>query len=249
MRIFFILLLTLSSICTQAKTDSRAVHICFERWWPYSFVNEQKQVRGIEVDIIKSALIGTPYRVTFHELPYRRCLAGVADGTFDFTLHVDEADGFPIIDVSFTTWLLSLAVKQGRFSNPDDFYQLAAPRVMISEDYSYPEAAVQGLKKINAAIVRRSFYEQNHDDGKKFFSVLNNNRVDAILVDKVWALEMIRRHQLEVTFLPRPFHAEQQFMGYNIANQTMARRIESLLERVPDKTIKAIEIKYLGDDF
>ncbi|MGA4608634.1 substrate-binding periplasmic protein [Pseudoalteromonas maricaloris] len=249
MPIVLLLLLALLGTNALAKTDSRAVHICFERWWPYSFVNEQKQVRGIEVDIIKSALIGTPYRVTFHELPYRRCLAGVADGTFDFTLHVDEADGFPIIDVSFTTWLLSLAVKQGRFSNPDDFYQLAAPRVMISEDYSYPEAAVQGLKKINAAIVKRSFYEQNHDDGKEFFSVLNNNRVDAVLVDKVWALEMIRRHQLEVTFLPRPFHAEQQFMGYNIANQAMAKRIESLLEKVSDKTIKIIEIKYLGDDF
>ncbi|MCG9760884.1 transporter substrate-binding domain-containing protein [Pseudoalteromonas sp. S4498] len=249
MRIFFILLLTLFSTCAKARTDSRTVHICFERWWPYSFINEQKQVRGIEVDVIKSALVSSPYRVTFHELPYRRCLAGVADGTFDFTLHVDEADGFPIINVSFTTWQLSLAVKKGRFSSPDDFYQLTAPRVMISEDYSYPEAAVQGLKEIKAAIVQRSFYEQNHDDGKKFFSVLNNNRVDAVLVDKVWALEMIRRHQLEVDFLPRPFHAEQQFMGYNIANQAMAKRIESLLEKVPVKRIKAIEIKYLGDDF
>ncbi len=170
MPIVLLLLLALLGTNALAKTDSRAVHICFERWWPYSFVNEQKQVRGIEVDIIKSALIGTPYRVTFHELPYRRCLAGVADGTFDFTLHVDEADGFPIIDVSFTTWLLSLAVKQGRFSNPDDFYQLAAPRVMISEDYSYPEAAVQGLKKSTQPLSAVRFTSKTMTTAKSFLA-------------------------------------------------------------------------------
>ncbi|MEJ6476238.1 substrate-binding periplasmic protein [Pseudoalteromonas piscicida] len=249
MRTFLFLLIAIACTAMQAKAENKDIHICFERWWPYSYFDKHKQAKGIEVDIIKAALATSHYRVTFYELPYRRCLAGVTDGLFDFTLHVDSADGFSTISTSFTTWQLSLAVKQGRFTNPDDFYQLNAPRVMISEDYSYPEAVLMGLKKINAAIVKRSFYEQNHEDGKNFFSVLSNNRVDAVLVDKIWALEMIKHHQLAVTFLPRPFHAEPQFMGYKTSNEVDAKQVESLLKKVPKSTLKSIKVKYLGESF
>ncbi|RXF04312.1 ABC transporter substrate-binding protein [Pseudoalteromonas sp. PS5] len=247
MRVFFFLFAVFVCTASQAKTNEHIINICFERWWPYSFFDQHKQAQGIEVEIIKAALIDSDYKLVFHELPYRRCLAGVANNTFDFTLHVDKADGFATLNMSFTTWQLSLAVTRGRFASPDDFYQLAAPRVMISEDYNYPEQVINSLKAINAAIVERSFYEQTHEDGKIFFSVLNNNRVDAVLVDKVWALEMIKHHQLAVTFLPSPFHAEPQFMGYKSSNQTLADYVGAKLHRVTPEQIQTIRTQYLGN--
>ncbi|WP_419148716.1 substrate-binding periplasmic protein [Pseudoalteromonas 'SMAR'] len=242
-------LFLLSFFCcfsTQANTDKRIVNICFERWWSYSFTNDSGFAAGIEVEIIRHALRGSGFRATFHELPYRRCLAGVRQRVFDFTLYVDSSDGLPIVDVSFTTWKLALAVKQGRFTNYAELLNLPAPKVMISDEYTYPDAVNQRLGAINAAIVKRSYYEQNHADGRRFFSVLQSNRVDAVLVDKIWAMEIIRHHKLPVYLLPQAFHFEQQYMGYHKENQALATQVETLLKQVSKETVKRLEIKYLG---
>ena len=245
LRVLF-LLGFLCCFSTSANTDKRIVNICFERWWPYSFSDETGFATGIEVEIIRHALRDSGFRATFHELPYRRCLAGVRDKSFDFTLYVDRSDNLPILDISFTTWKLALAVKQGRFTNYAELLDLAAPKIMISDEYSYPNAVTQRLVKINAAIIKRSYYEQNHADGRRFFSVLQSNRVDAVLVDKVWAMEIIRHHKLPVYLLPQAFHFEQQYMGYHKDNQALANHMETLLKQVSEETINSLEIKYLG---
>ncbi|WP_440056918.1 substrate-binding periplasmic protein (plasmid) [Pseudoalteromonas sp. T1lg65] len=245
MKLLLIFLFTFTAMC-QAN-DSAAmpqIRICFERWWPYSFVDDNKLPTGIEVEIIKTALGNSPYALSFYERPYRRCLSGVQNNEFDFTLHVDKSDDLPTVSVSFTTWQLAFAVKRGRFKTLGEIIRLQSPKLMISEEYTYPDVVVKKLNKLKFLLIKRSYYEENHGDGIKFFSVLDNHRVDAILVDKIWASEMIRSHQLNVELLSTPLHSEKQYMGFKKGREDFVVPIEQYLKTVKPETIQQIHKQF-----
>lgn len=233
------LLISFSSLANTPKFK-----ICFERWWPYSFVNKENIPKGIEVELIQLATQPKGIAVEFQELPYQRCLDSVRHGTHDFTLHVDRTDNLTLLDKSFTDWSLSLAVKQGRFTQMSQLNTLA-PRIMLAMEYPYPDEVYKRLKEMNAVIVERSFYEQSDEEAMAFFDVLENERIDAIIVDRQWASKMIRQYRLPVTILPEAFHNEPQFIGFREDRKEQAALLHRLLIAIPAPVKEQIHAKYL----
>ncbi|MCG7545694.1 transporter substrate-binding domain-containing protein [Pseudoalteromonas sp. MM17-2] len=219
------------------------LRICFERWWPYSYVDESMQAKGIEVDLIRYALSHSGTDVIFTELPYKRCVEAVTQGKFDFTLHVDETDGLAMLDQSFVNWELTLAVAIKR---QESFYQQAvqrSPIVLIAEEYPYPDEVYSALKALNADIVTRSYYESTDAQAKSFFSTLSDSRVDAIVVDRTWAAKIIHDFDLPVALLHN-LHIEPQYIGYHPNNEKKALRLQHLLSSIPESVKKEIERRY-----
>lgn len=226
--------------------DTTLYRFCFERWWPYSFIDTHGLAQGIEIELLKAISKEHNLTIEFSELPYQRCLDSVKNGTNDFALHIDKADDLLMLDYSYTSWSLSFAVKQGRFASIADFIG-AAPSVMLASEYTYPDEIYLKLKKMNAIIVERSFYEQTDEDAKSFFSVLNSERIDAVLVDRRWASKMISIYQIPVVILPEVLHEEPQFMGYIESNRLKATKLTKMLNSLPSSVKSQIELKFQSE--
>lgn len=243
MKRFLLFLLPLLQSFNSLADDSSLYRFCFERWWPHSFLDQYGNAQGIEIELLKAVSEEHNLTIEFSELPYQRCLDSVKNGTIDFALHIDKADDLLMLDNSYTSWSLSFAVKQGRFASIADFIG-SAPSVMMAVEYTYPDEIYQKLKKMNAIIVERSFYEQTDEDAKHFFSVLNNERIDAVLVDRRWATKMINNYQIPVVVLPEVLHEEPQFMGYMEYNRFKAAKLTKMLNSLPSSVKAQIELKF-----
>ncbi|MEC4091745.1 transporter substrate-binding domain-containing protein [Pseudoalteromonas rubra] len=228
----------------ERDTHPIPIRVCFERWRPFSFIDQSGVARGMEVDLIKAAAKSINRRVEFTELPFKRCIANVKYGSTDFSLHVDKTDGLETFSDSATSWQLSLAVSADRLKSSDDFNRIDTPRIMLATEYPYPKAVYRKLEALNARLVRRSYYEENDEHAKTFFSILATARVDAILVDKQWALHMIKKFNLPVLILAQDFHSEPQYIGYRHSNARLASQLEAAIAALPDTLIQSIKGQY-----
>lgn len=243
------LLLSTSLLCLvhfASASEPLKMTVCFERWWPYSFTDTAGPPQGIEIELLQAS--SKIHNVTFEysELPYQRCLDSVKNGSIDFALHIDKNDDLLMLDDSYAYWSLSLAVKKGRFGSISDFKGLS-PSVMMAAEYTYPDEIYQKLKLMNAVVVERSFYEQNDEDAEAFFSVLKNERIDAILVDKRWAGKMISNKNIPVDILPETLHEEPQFIGYLEHNRAKATKLTEMLNSLPSSIKSQIELKFQSE--
>ncbi|MCG7534296.1 transporter substrate-binding domain-containing protein [Pseudoalteromonas sp. OOF1S-7] len=220
------------------------ITVCFERWRPFSYTDQSGVARGQEVELIRAAARTMNRTVEFSELPFKRCVANVKFGSTDFSLHVDKTDGLAIFSDSATSWQLSLAVSAERFNSMKDFRQIDTPRIMLATEYPYPKAVYRKLEALNARLVRRSYYEESDEHAKTFFNILSTARVDAMLVDKLWAQHMVKRFNLPVVILAQDFHSEPQYIGYRHSNALLARQLEAAMAALPDDLVKAIKAQY-----
>ncbi|MCO7189006.1 MULTISPECIES: transporter substrate-binding domain-containing protein [unclassified Pseudoalteromonas] len=229
---------------THPDLASAPISVCFERWRPFSFIDQGGIARGQEVDLIKAAAQALNRTVEFSELPFKRCVANVKFGSTDFSLHVDKTDGLAIFSDTTTFWQLSLAVSAARFQTLDDFKTISTPRIMLATEYPYPKAVYRKLEALDARLVRRSYYEENDEHAKTFFEILTTKRVDAMLVDKQWAQHMIDKFDLPVNLLAQEFHREPQFIGYRHNNAHLAQQLEAALSALPEDVRTTIKNQY-----
>ncbi|TMP26107.1 ABC transporter substrate-binding protein [Pseudoalteromonas rubra] len=253
LRAVLVLIITLFSLSgtelaqaenTQSDVVSAPISVCFERWRPFSFIDQDGIARGQEVDLIKAAAQALNRAVEFSELPFKRCVANVKFGSTDFSLHVDKTDGLAIFSDAATFWQLSLAVSAARFKTLDEFKTISTPRIVLATEYPYPKAVYRKLEALDARLVRRSYYEENDEHAKTFFDILTTKRVDAMLVDKQWAQHMIEKFNLPVNILAQDFHREPQFIGYRHSNAPLAQQLEAALSALPEDVRTTIKNQY-----
>ncbi|CCQ12457.1 hypothetical protein PALB_33960 [Pseudoalteromonas luteoviolacea B = ATCC 29581] len=228
--------------CKQA-ISKESYSFCFERWWPYSFVDHNHRAQGIEVDLIRFGLGQHQLSATFAELPFQRCINAVKSGHIDFVLHVDLSDDLLLLTESYADWTLTLAVDKARLTQFNAIEKMA-PTIMLAEEYTYPPAVYERLNELRATVVTRSFYEENDENATQFFSVLKNSRIDAILIDKRWAAHMISRFNLDVELLPKVFHKEPQYIGYRQDRNEKAQHLQSILSSIPANVRDNTEKRY-----
>ncbi|WP_125779283.1 substrate-binding periplasmic protein [Pseudoalteromonas rubra] len=225
------------------RTTSEPITVCFERWRPFSYTDHGGIARGQEVDLIRAAARSMGRTVEFSELPFKRCVANVKYGDTDFSLHVDKTDGLAIFSDSATSWQLSLAVSAARFQSMAEFKHQDTPRIMLATEYPYPKAVYRKLEALDARLVRRSYYEENDEHAKTFFNILTTARVDAILVDKLWAEHIVNQFRLPVLILAQDFHSEPQYIGYRHSNGALARQLEAALAALPADLVTEIKAR------
>lgn len=229
--------------CAVAQFDTFS--FCFSRWWPFSYVEEEVGAKGIQVDLLKYVLHNENISTSFTELPYKRCIDDVVSGKYDFTLHIDHTDPLNLVDHGVAVWEMALAVNvNNRHLTFESIKLQSFFSVVIAQEYTYPKEALNKLSKLNAVIVKRSFYEGSDEDARDLFDILSSSRVGAILVDKRWAEKIITQFNLPVSILPEIVHAERQFIGYADRSHDKAALLTRLMQQVTEQEIRAIEMDY-----
>lgn len=206
-------------------TGGDRLSFCYESWRPYVYTNAAGKVAGLHIEYIKQALAPYNYQLTFFELPYMRCIKEVQAGEIDFALHVDETDDVLLIDHPIGSWDLLLAY-QAKPQNEmlgKESHDLG--RVLIARDYNYPQAVLDILNENSTKILKRSYYIRNLKEVKNFFTLLEKGFVDAILVDKTWALYEMSRQPLAIVLSEQVLFSQTQYIGYIEKNSAAAEKV------------------------
>lgn len=195
---------------------------CYENWRPFAFTNAEGKAEGLHIDSISHALAPFGYQLIFIELPYMRCLKKVQAGEIDFALHVDETDDILLINHAIGSWDLLLAYQEKSQKPTLSGKSKKLGKVVIARDYNYPQDVLDILNKNAAQILKRSFYIRNRKEVKNLFTLLEKGVVDAILVDKTWALHEMSRQHLAISLSEQVLYSQPQYIGYIERNSAVA---------------------------
>lgn len=216
--ILLFVILFVKSFAQEEHATKKTISFCFEEWRPFSYINEQNIISGIDVERLKT-LLSDKYTLQFSELPFRRCMKSVQKNLIDFILHIDESDNLSLIKSPLNSWQLTLAVAKENHYSLTQILNDSTFTLLIAEDYEYPPEIKNMFNNFSGKITKRSFYTSNPQATRKLYRLLEKKAVDAILVDKTWAEEQIKTLQIPVKLIDEVIHSEPQFIGY--ANQKL----------------------------
>lgn len=170
---------------------------CFEKWEPYTFIDENKKASGLSIHLIEIAAKKLDIAVKFVYLPWKRCLSSVENGRMDAVIDAAKRDVFlqgptTLAYYTNTIWVHTydalhtlpslIALKERRagyidgYSYSPDYMSIPGVRI----DYSPDQETV--LRKLDAA------------------------RVDFAVADYVTSKHLLKTKPLHVREL-RPFPA------------------------------------------
>ncbi|WP_105168311.1 transporter substrate-binding domain-containing protein [Pseudoalteromonas sp. T1lg23B] len=241
--VFIVLFITQFAYATQSEIAQ--LRFCFSRWWPYNYT-ESGEVKGMQIDILKAAFKGSDVVLTFLELPFKRCKDQVKLGKYDFILDIDESDNLNMVNYSISSWQLAFAVARDQnLKSINDAQNLPTFRVILAQEYDYPQEVFDKLQQLKAQIARRSYYEASDEDAKVLFSILKTSHVEALLVDRYWAKQVVAKHQLPVYVFDEPLHIEPQYIGYSAQHSAdKSQLLEQKLHALSTRELSQIRKRY-----
>lgn len=78
-------LLLLWCLCCQATAQESLV-VGWVNWQPFSYRNEQQQIRGLDIDLLNAIFQRANYQATFTEMPWARVLHELKFGTVQLAM-------------------------------------------------------------------------------------------------------------------------------------------------------------------
>ncbi len=211
---------------------------CFERWKPYSFNNQQGKAVGESITLVKRATDFLGVKAEFKELPFARCLASVTSGKIMFAMHTDETESLPYIDTPISDWQLALAVTSDSHVSDLSLKMFKSLKVLVARSYQYPDKVDEFLTHINAKVKKANYYTQSDEDTRKLFNHLIYGRVEAMIVDRVWASKMKDELNLPIKLLTQDLYVQPQYIGYQNGQAKRALKLKSALDMVIKKTVE-----------
>lgn len=83
MKIFGICLLLFIALTSNSYSKEIKIAIDENRWFPYTFVDNQNKPSGVHVDIVNQALVELGYTPVWNFYPWKRCLYNAENGDVD----------------------------------------------------------------------------------------------------------------------------------------------------------------------
>ncbi|WP_370154845.1 substrate-binding periplasmic protein [Ferrovibrio sp.] len=114
------------------------LRFCFTRWAPYTFLQDGEP-QGLSVGILREAARRAGFAAQFAELPWKRCLTGVAGGMYDAAMDGAPREEFVSGRHSYVTsfysfWVLAEDARLG----PSDPAAFAGRKVSLVHGWQYP---------------------------------------------------------------------------------------------------------------
>lgn len=229
-RIYTLIFSSVLSVLLAQLANAESFNFCYERWKPFAYVDENGRFAGESIELIRKSVAQANITVNFKELPFARCIAAVSAGQFDFILHSDKNESLPFIDIPINNWQITLA-----FHRDSQIKNLKIPqntKVMLSWDYQYPAEVMGYLSDQHARLVKTKYYAKDDESTRLLFQHLIINRVDAMLVDRVWAEYKIALLGLPLRTSNEDLYVEPQFVAYSPKEVAKAKRLEHLLREM-----------------
>lgn len=214
---------------TAVANSQESLSICFEEWRPFAYT-ENGQLKGKVVKQLALAANKLDIKLEFSELPYKRCIDKVKKGHIDFSLFVDKDDKLQLITPAIASWnIVAVTNEQLTLDSLDDLKSRHNMRIIISQDYQYPNVFTVLVQSLPAKILKVSYYVTNEQEAITLFSLLTHNRADVMLVDLTWASHLKRQHNLPVNISPFILHTAPQFIGYHKASKDKVKLMRSVI--------------------
>lgn len=228
LRILILISLIITTFQSRA-TDS--ISFCYEEWTPYAY-REKGKSRGEIIERLIRNLRSHSVTAEFYEYPFSRCVFEVREGRVDFSLFVDHNDNLKIIEHNIVNWQLAV-VSSNKILTKKRFLENGSG-VIISNDYEYPEKVKLMLDSNNKQVFPTSYFVTNELEIRALFNLIIKQHAEHMVVDKVWAQNLIKKHQLSVVVSDWNLTSVPQYIGYSKhTKQNKVDLVESLLVSWP----------------
>jgi len=212
---------------------STELNVCYEEWRPYAYKTKSGIYTGIILDKLLNTAKNNDIQLRLHELPHPRCIESVKSNKMDFALFVDNNDGLKLLNKKLSNWELAIATRVGEM--PSEEQKLVAQhinKITIARDYVYPDALNDLLAQLQKPVIKVSHYIQKKEDAYRIFRALLDYRVDAMVVDRVWANNVKSELSLPFEVSTWTLHKEPQFVGYSYQSAQKESAINTLLKAI-----------------
>ncbi|WP_420546877.1 hypothetical protein [Curvivirga sp.] len=182
--LFIVLLLSASFKNIAIAGD--VIDICYEEWPPFIETTDTGDVKGSIVPLLNELRSKLTTQVNLIPVPYVRCLKGIETGVYDGILMDDPGhQGLLSTDFKTADWELSMLVRKGEYQKLKDLINDKKAIVGLPYEYEHPESVTS---------IFEGRIEQIHTKPEIIYQLMTHNRMAAILEDKAWLHDMIRRH-------------------------------------------------------
>ncbi len=183
-KVFFIFAVFLLTLTSSAFSECK-VTVGWEEWEPYQFKNSNGVLSGVDIEIIKAAFDESGCKAEFKEMPWKRQLVSVEDGS------LNVAPGASILPERKKYADFSQAYRDESFSlfflkGGNDKYKISKLEDLIQ--YNIKIGTVRGFfygKKFEDAMKNPKFKAivEEADDDEMNIKKLDGGRIQAIIID------------------------------------------------------------------
>ncbi|MDJ0833230.1 MAG: transporter substrate-binding domain-containing protein [Gammaproteobacteria bacterium] len=236
----FICTLSLWLFSGRALAAQEALQLCFNQWPPFAMY-EQMAFRGISIDIIKEASRRLEQPVEFVELPWKRCLQNVEDGTMDAVIDAADRDEFIQGPVSISIYSDTFWVHAD--SSFRSLTDLKDRSIGLVDGYNYSQTVTDLISELNLS-------SETAVDDQGNIRKIAFKRVDTGIADLVSTFDYIKIHQLNLRPILPPVSVDKLYLSFSKqraeAQEKYNQQFEVLLE---EGFVDKVYQRYIGQSF
>lgn len=185
-------LLTASFIGNLAQAEP-TLQACFEDWRPYQYIDMEGAASGLSVDLTRQVLADLGHKVEFSAMPYKRCLTQVLAGKADILVSSQGEEGLVIAKNHKVVWALGFMVRPEDFGQTwTDLAEFNGKTIGIVQQFQYPDS-------LDA---QAQWHYHRAPDDRLNLKMLALKRVDVVMTDVPWALDLPKNERGDARFLP-----------------------------------------------
>lgn len=204
---------------TTFGQDKLALCLDSNFWYPFT-LSKNEQATGIHIDIINQALSDLDYQVTYTALPWKRCLLGVEQGTFDGVATASykaERNRYLHYPADAATTLSSplrvMLVEYVVVTLADHNYHFDGSPQSIPQPVRAPHgySIVEDLKKVGLEVDDASYGDESN------FRKLLRHRTGAVVAIPETAHELSKRpeYQDKLRISTKSFRAKSYYLPFS----------------------------------
>lgn len=192
---FFISLLLVIIISSNAVASDCQIISSWEPWEPYQYQGENLKLRGLDIEIIATAFRNTQCRVSFIKMPWDQAVRSIKSGNIDITMSASktpERETFayfsePYRSEQFVLYVRKDSSKHYKFSKLSDIINTRF-KLGVVHGYYYGEDYAGMVKN---PISKLNLQEVSNDETN--FQKFSNNEIDGVLADTIVGAANIKK--------------------------------------------------------
>ena len=211
---------------------------------PFSFQGDDGKLTGFEVEFAESLAQHLGLKASLKPTKWDGMLASLDSKRIDVVINQvtisDERKKKYDFSTAYTVSGIQALVKKGNESSIKSSADLKGKKVGVGLGTNYEEwlrANVQGVDI------------RTYDDDPTKYQDLRVGRVDAILVDRLAALDLVKKTKDTLAVAGEPFSRQEAGVALRKGNEDLLKAIDdAIAEMQKDGSLKALSEKWFGAD-
>ncbi len=243
---FFIPFLLFILFVNQAKAETLAIG--WEVWYPFQYRNQQQELVGLDLDIVKAILKEAKFDAAYTELPWQRNLNYVKSGEIDVAMGAsitEERRAYSYFSEDYRKEKIVLVVRKGTKKQ----IQLTSLSSLQSSKYLIGvETGYYYGERYQALIKNQAFKQHIVEvlDIEQNIKMLIKGRIDGLLADPVTIAAFIEKYHIEDEIEIHPLPIYETSIHLMLSHKSFSIQ---QLERINAAIVKLKKAGRLDDIF